>query len=142
MNAVDNTNPAPKRPRVHKSKKIVISTDIQPVLPSPPTPVPQPNVSPAEIEAIQVPPELLKLLEQKLGDGIKQEMERKKRQSIDDYKPLEAMVSEYLKSFLLIGYGINGEKIFIGHAKTAEEHDSLVEHLRQTFINVIGNMPM
>jgi len=136
MNAIDNTGNAPKHPRTHiqKAKKSVIPSN----LPQSTQIVPQP----VGTEPIQIPPELLKILDEKLSDNIKKEIENKKHQTITDYKPLENMVSEYLKSFLIIGYGLNGEKIFIGHANTAEQHDSLVEHLRQSFINVIENMPM
>lgn len=87
-----------------------------------------------------LPPEFLKEFDQRLNEIIKDEIKRKEKTYITDYKPLELMVSEYLKSFIIIGYTLTGEKVVIGHAMTQQEHDSIIEHLRHTFMNIIGNM--
>lgn len=51
---------------------------------------------------------------------------------------LESVMSEFLSSFIVIGYNLEGEKVFIGHAKSQQQHDALVEHLRVTFFNIIN----
>jgi hypothetical protein len=117
MNALENTNSTPKR------KKRAIN--------KPTTTINSPRLS--------LPPEFLKELDAQLAKTIQKELKKEKQKTEGDYKILETIIQEYLKSFLIIGFGINGDKVFIGHATTAEQHDSLIEHLRQTFINIIGN---
>jgi hypothetical protein len=91
------------------------------------------------LQEVPLSDEIIKALDNKLSETIKNEIEHRKAKNVSDYKILESIASEYLKSFLILGFGMKGEKIFIGHATTSEQHDSLVEHLRQTFINVMGN---
>src|SRR5947209_17232597 len=40
-----------------------------------------------------------------------------------DMGVLESVISEYLKTFVIIGYDINGDKISITHASFAQEFD-------------------
>ena len=63
-----------------------------------------------------------------------------------DMGVLEAVISEYLKTFVIIGYDINGDKISITHATSAQEYDSIVEHARGTLMQMLirsqqGNFP-
>ena len=123
MNATNKEKSSKKAPR---KKKDVLS-------------VSSPEPHPASAEFI-IPEELLKNIDEKLSETIKQELKAEKKKAIEDYTPLERFTSEYLKSFLILGFGLNGDKVFIGHAKTAEQHDSLVEHLRRTFSNIMQNV--
>ena len=40
---------------------------------------------------------------------------------------------------MILGYDLNGEKVSIMHAETPHDRDALVEHLRTTLLNIIGN---
>lgn len=55
-----------------------------------------------------------------------------------DLNHLLGMVSEYLDSFILLGFDTKGQKASIMHATTQVGRDALVEHLRTTFIQMIG----
>ena len=48
------------------------------------------------------------------------------------------MVSEFLKTFMVLGYDLNGEKVFIMHATNPHDKDALVEHLRTTLLGIIN----
>jgi hypothetical protein len=57
---------------------------------------------------------------------------------LKDLYSLDTVVSEYLQTFMILGYDINGERICITHAENASARDALLEHLRSTFINIIN----
>ena len=101
-----------------------------------------------KINVVDLPPlpeAFFKLLEEKLGPLVQQEMHDKERArdaTPEDLKHLETHVSEYLKTFAILGYNLKGEKIVLVHAPTVQDHDALIEHLRQTFMRVIGNIEM
>jgi hypothetical protein len=61
-----------------------------------------------------------------------------KQNKIKDLKHLDTIVAEYLQSFMILGYDINGEKICISHASTPAARDALIEHLRSTFISIMN----
>jgi hypothetical protein len=62
-----------------------------------------------------------------------------KQNKIKDLHHLDSIVAEYLQSFIILGYDLNGEKICISHASTPAARDALVEHMRTTFLNIINN---
>jgi hypothetical protein len=61
-----------------------------------------------------------------------------KQYKVQDLEHLDGMVSEFLKSFMILGYDLNGEKTFIMHATTPNDRDALVEHLRTTLLGIIN----
>lgn len=61
-----------------------------------------------------------------------------KQYKVKDLEYLDGMVSEFLKSFMILGYDMNGEKAFIMHATTPNDRDALVEHLRTTLLGIIN----
>lgn len=85
--------------------------------------------------------EVLKELDLKITEEIKKEIQKSRQQNkkSEDYENLQKIVTEYLKCFLIIGYDINGQQILIGHANNPQEYNSLVEHLRQTFIRTMNS---
>lgn len=92
-----------------------------------------------------LPEDFFKLLQEKINPILAQEIRDKERAKTimpEDFKHLEMQISEYLKSFVILGYTLNSEKMVIVHAPTVQDHDALVEHLRQTFVRVIGNIDM
>ncbi len=60
------------------------------------------------------------------------------KEKIADFAPLEAILKEWLKSFLVIGYTLEGQKFYMGSAKNQQENDALIEHMRSTFFNIIN----
>jgi hypothetical protein len=61
-----------------------------------------------------------------------------KQHKVKDLEHLDIMVSEFLKTFMVLGYDLNGEKVFIMHATNPHDKDALVEHLRTTLLGIIN----
>ena len=86
------------------------------------------------------------VLQQSINDVIEQAFmrfytaENTKRHKLKDLYHLDTIVEEYLQSYMILGYDINGEKVCITHAKTPAERDSLIEHLRTTFIGIMNGL--
>jgi hypothetical protein len=66
------------------------------------------------------------------------EASRSKQCKVHDLQHLDTIVAEYLQTFMILGYDINGEKICISHASTPAARDSLIEHLRTTFLSIMN----
>jgi hypothetical protein len=66
------------------------------------------------------------------------EASKSKQSKILDLQHLDTIVAEYLQTFMILGYDINGEKVCISHASTPAARDSLIEHLRTTFLSVMN----
>jgi hypothetical protein len=62
-----------------------------------------------------------------------------KKHRVNELEHLDALVSEFLGTFMILGYDINGEKMLIMHATNPHDRDALVEHLRTTFIGIINS---
>jgi hypothetical protein len=61
-----------------------------------------------------------------------------KQYKVKDLEHLDGMISEFLKAFMVLGYDLNGEKMFIMHATNPHDKDALVEHLRTTLLGIIN----
>ena len=61
-----------------------------------------------------------------------------KQYKVKDLEHLDSVVSEFLKTFMILGYDLNGEKAFIMHATNPHDRDALVEHLRTTLLGIIN----
>jgi hypothetical protein len=61
-----------------------------------------------------------------------------KHYKVKDLEHLDGLASEYLKTFMILGYDLNGEKAFIMHATNPHDRDALVEHLRTTLLGIIN----
>ena len=61
-----------------------------------------------------------------------------KQYKVKDLEHLDGMVSEFLKAFIILGYDLNGEKVFVMHATNPNDRDALVEHLRTTLLGIIN----
>ena len=71
-----------------------------------------------------------------------QEKIEKKQFSERDLQHLHNIVGEYLKTYTIIGFNHNNEKVFVFSVNNQLEKDALLEHFRSTFINVMQrNMP-
>jgi hypothetical protein len=88
----------------------------------------------------------LKELQQKVFDAInnlelQKSLDRWIRQESQstqavkrDFSMLKDHISEYLDSFLILGYTMEGERIVIQAFKTAKDRDAIVEFLKTIFI--------
>jgi len=61
-----------------------------------------------------------------------------KQYKVKDLEQLDTVITEYLDTFMLLGYDINGEKVVIMHATNPHDRDALVEHLRTTLLGIIN----
>lgn len=61
-----------------------------------------------------------------------------KQYKVKDLEHLDNVASEFLKTFMILGYDLNGEKAFIMHATNPHDKDALVEHLRTTLLGIIN----
>ena len=61
-----------------------------------------------------------------------------KQYKVKDLEQLDTVITEYLNTFMLLGYDINGEKVIIMHATNPHDRDALVEHLRTTLLGIIN----
>ena len=57
---------------------------------------------------------------------------------VKDLEHLDVITQEYLNSYMILGYDINGEKVSIMHAENPHDRDALVEHLRTTLLNFLN----
>jgi len=60
-----------------------------------------------------------------------------KQSKVKDLEQLDCIAEEYLKTYMILGYDLNGEKVSIMHAKNPHDRDALVEHLRTTLLDII-----
>ena len=57
---------------------------------------------------------------------------------VKDLEHIDLITQEYLNSFMILGYDINGEKVSIMHAENPHDRDALIEHLRTTLLNFLN----
>ena len=57
---------------------------------------------------------------------------------VKDLEHLDVITQEYLDSYMILGYDINGEKVSIMHAENPHDRDALIEHLRTTLLNFLN----
>lgn len=60
----------------------------------------------------------------------------KKKERLADYDNLIAVNSEWLDSFILMGYNLKGDEIVISKALNAKDYNSLLLLLKKAFINL------
>ena len=61
-----------------------------------------------------------------------------KSSKLKDLEHLDHIAEEYLATYMILGYDINGEKVSIMHAENPHDRDALIEHLRTTLLNFLG----
>jgi hypothetical protein len=50
---------------------------------------------------------------------------------------LKLMLTEYLDTFMIIGYGVDANRIIVKHSKNDRDDDSLIEILRYVFMRMV-----
>lgn len=51
-----------------------------------------------------------------------------------DYHLLKSVITEYLDSYILLGYNTKGERILIQHVPVAKDQDAIMEFLKHIFV--------
>jgi hypothetical protein len=72
-------------------------------------------------------------LQKALDKWLKQNIQENKIMS-RDLTLLKSIISEYLDSYLLLGYSMEGQRIVIQSFNTAKDKDALMEFLKNIFI--------
>jgi hypothetical protein len=97
------------------------------------------------VKRADTPPSAETAINQQIEDAIMQAFTRfhntaatTKQSKLKDLYHLDTVVTEYLQSFMILGYDINGEKVCITHAENASARDALIEHLRSTFFGIMN----
>lgn len=87
--------------------------------------------------------EILQELNTRISEAIKSEINNKQKEnskSEEDYFKLQKIVTEYLKTFIIIGYTFEGKQVTISCMKNQEEINAMFEHLRQSFIKFMNRI--
>ena len=81
------------------------------------------------------------LLERMLNDeNVQKEIEAeaiKKLDTKESVDAVKAILGEYLDSYMILGYGIDGSRIILKKTKTNRDEDSIIEMLRCVFMSMI-----
>jgi len=75
------------------------------------------------------------LLQNQLETEAK-EFQRRKLKSIDADQ-IKNILSEYLDTFLILGYDTKGERVFVFNADTPAKKDALYEHFKSIFVKLL-----
>jgi hypothetical protein len=67
-------------------------------------------------------------------DKWQKEHDLKERIHSRDYMLLKSQITEYLDSYLLLGYNSQGERIIIQHHQTQKDRDAVMEFLKNVFM--------
>jgi hypothetical protein len=104
--------------------------------------VPQPI--PNNIENLpKLDADIIKELNAKISDAIKAEIINKQKENTkteNDYLILQKIVTEYLKSFIIIGYTFEGKQVTISCMKNQEEINAMFENVRQIFLKFMNRI--
>ena len=93
-----------------------------------------PNISKAEQVNIE------QLITQALARH-KDEAAVDKKQKVKEMGHLGSLAEEYLSCFLLIGFSIQNEKVILQNISNSKDEAALMDLLRSTFYELIGNRP-
>lgn len=80
------------------------------------------------------------LLEQALMRYKVPDMPEKKIK-FKEIEHLSSMAEEYLSCFMLLGYSLQNEKVFIFNASSPKDEGALADLLRSTFLDISNNRP-
>jgi len=63
---------------------------------------------------------------------------KKKTLQQEDVDRIKNVLSEYLNSYMIIGYTAENNRVVLKHAKNHQDEDSLVEFLRVVLMSIVG----
>jgi hypothetical protein len=79
---------------------------------------------------------VVKFIDDIIKNNIKIQKE-KDQERLSDYNNLVSINSEWLDSFFIIGYNLDGEEVFISKQKNIKDYNSLLTLLKKVFINLV-----
>ncbi len=89
-----------------------------------------------EIKDVEDQRKVAKFIDDIIKHNIQKEEDlHKKRMS--DYNNLLSINSEWLDSFLIIGFDMKGEEIILSNTRTAKDYNSVLNLLKKAFINLV-----
>jgi hypothetical protein len=71
----------------------------------------------------------------------KAELAADKKIKVKELGHLASLAEEYLNCFLLIGFSVQNEKVILQSMSTSKDEAALMDLLRTTFIELLGNRP-
>ena len=95
-----------------------------------PDAVPKPYDNSAEEQQ-----KIVGFIDKLIKQNVKIENEKNKERT-SDYGNLVAMNSEWLDTFLLMGYNLNGEEVIITKARNTKEYNAVLLLLKKAFVNL------
>lgn len=81
-------------------------------------------------------PEIKEMIKHAL-ENYRTDITKARKMRDTEMKAMEAVVSEFMKNFIIIGYDLAGEKIQMMHALTPQEYDSLIECARGSLLTLM-----
>ena len=121
---MDDNKPSRKKKRVKQPKDVVV-----------PPPVNEEELLPiSKMEKINIE----QIFAQALTE-YRDELPTRRKPSDKEFDHLNSMVEEYLSCFALVGFSLDGDKVCIFNATNAKDESALVDHLRSTFMEIVGN---
>lgn len=103
-----------------------------------PTPIVNPNQDSKRKVEVNIDNVVEYILRQ---DGVKEGIQLEANKQIDtedSIKKIRATLSEYLNSYLFLGYDINRNRIIVRETKNDQDEDSLIEMLRFVFFRIVN----
>jgi hypothetical protein len=78
---------------------------------------------------------VVKFIDKVIKQNIKIE-KQKEKERLSDFNNLVAINSEWLDSFIILGYNIDGDEVVISKSYTDKDYNSLMLLLKKVFINL------
>lgn len=124
---MEEKQPKPKKSR--KKKPTMISTKEKSKAPAP---TPTPDVV-ARIKPLSA--EESKMFLRQINEFLGKKTSPQKKEGQEDYKILYMNISEFLESFITIGYTFDGQRVLIQHYPSPRDRDAMMEFLKNVFIS-------
>ena len=119
----------PKQKKSKKKKPTVVSTKEKTKAPAPtPTPEIVAKIKPLTVEES-------KMFLRQINDFLDKKKTSQKKENQEDYKILHMNISEFLESFITIGYTFDGQRVLIQHYPSPRDRDAMMEFLKNVFIS-------
>ena len=124
---MEDKQPKPKKGK--KKKPTIISTKEKNKVPAPtPTPDVVTRIKPLS-------PEENKMFLRQINEFLGKKTPPQRKEGQEDYKILHMNISEFLESFITIGYTFDGQRVLIQHYPSPRDRDAMMEFLKNVFIN-------
>jgi hypothetical protein len=97
---------------------------------------PAPTPGPAHIEIKALTPEESALFLKQINAYLSSKKVSKNKNEPVEYKILQNTTSEFLESYITIGYSYDGQRILMQHYPTPKDRDAILEFLKNVFVTL------